>query len=179
MSDAPDPVRYGRVTGKFVQFLADSPDEGNRPDELPLVGTVRLEPLVSVVRWPTASPPRTAVVSPVQCPIIGGILYPPGTSWGELPDVDGVFVIATDQPDAQPATVQWQAVFSFQGVTARPPNVVFEVPAGGVVDLSTVIPANPAPGVVNVVTTQVAERAEQAAQQPSRPRPRLRRSSTT
>jgi len=54
---APDPVLYGRVTGKFVQFLADSPDTGTQPDELPLTGTVRLEPLVPIVRWPAATPP--------------------------------------------------------------------------------------------------------------------------
>lgn len=169
LADVPQPqVRYGRVVGRFVAFLADSPDEGNTPDEVPLSGRVTLVPRVHVVRWPTTVPPRVAVVERLECVVIDGDLYPPGTTPDDLPDEPGVWVVATEQPEGEPDHVQWSANFKLDGATGRgisaqPPNFTFEVPDQGTVDLSVVVPSSPVPGTVVVVSSEDRIRAEAAA----------------
>lgn len=158
MVDVPAVVQYGRITGRFERYDADSPDEGNAPDSHPLQGTVTLTPRAAVTRWPTAEPPRLAVVSTVTCRVVDGDLYPPV---GEEP---GVWVIATDQPQGLPTTIQWTASFQFKDVIVQPSAVVFNVPAGGAVDLATIVPASPEPGTVTVVSTESLQRAEDAAE---------------
>ena len=158
MSDVPDGVAYGRVIGRFVSFLADGPDEGDVPDEIPLSGDVVLTPRVSVVRWPTVVPPRMAVIQSLTPPIVGGVLSGPG-GVGE-----GVFVVATEQPHGEPSRVQWTASFRFSGVSPQPSPVTFEVPADGVVDLSTIVPVGPVPGTVTVVSHEDRVAAEAAAE---------------
>ena len=100
----------------------------------------------------------------MRCPLIDGHLYPPGTPLGgPFPPVPGVIVVASDQPAGLPTTVQWTASFSLENTSAQPNPVTFNVPANGVVDLTTVMPATPTPGTVVVVSTETAERAEAAA----------------
>ena len=164
MVNVPEEVQYGRVQAHLVAFIADTHDGDVVPDEVPLTGTVVLTPTVSAVRFPTTVPPRTAVVQPLRCPVIGGDLYPPGTPLeGPLPDTPGVVVVASDQPAGLPDTVQWTATFRLAGTRVRPGAVTFNVPANGVVDLATVLPSTPAPGTVVVVSTEDRERAEAAA----------------
>ena len=164
MVNVPDAVQYGRVQAHLVAFIADTQDEGVVPDEVPLEGVVVLTPTVGVVRFPTTVPPRTAVVQALRCPIIGGDLYPPDTPLeGPLPDTPGVVVVASDQPVGLPDIVQWTATFELVGARVQPGSITFEVPASGVVDLTTVMPATPTPGTVVVVSTESAERAEAAA----------------
>src|SRR5580765_6557005 len=129
MPDVPPEVLYGQVIGHFVKYIADTSDVANVPDEVPLTGKVTLSPLTPVMRWPTTSPPRMAVPDNVLCTLVGGDLTAPGGS-------GSVFVIASQQPDAEPTLCQWRATFAFDNVPAQPAQVVFEVPAGGVVDLS-------------------------------------------
>lgn len=149
MADVPEVVQYGQVVGRFVQFLADSSDPSAVPDEVPLSGTILLSPNVNTVQWPTATPPRMAVVSTIECMTdLGGNLV---TKDGQL-----VWVVASDQPNGEPDFIQWTAQFRFDGVVRNPPNVVFNVPAGGAVDLSIVVPAAPQTGVVTVVSHQDA-----------------------
>ena len=162
MAAVPSEVNYGRIRANFVAFIAD--DNGNVLEEVPLEGNVILTPTVGVLRFPSTSPPRTAVIQTLQCPVIGGILYPPGTPLGgPFPSQTGVAAVASDQPAGLPTTVQWTASFSLENTSAQPNPVTFEVPSGGVVDLTTVMPATPEPGIVVVVSTETAERAEAAA----------------
>ena len=162
MAAVPSEVNYGRIRANFVAFIAD--DNGNVLEEVPLEGNVILTPTVGVLRFPSTSPPRTAVIQTLQCPVIGGILYPPGTPLGgPFPSQTGVAAVASDQPAGLPTTVQWTASFSLENTSAQPNPVTFEVPSGGVVDLTTVMPATPEPGIVVVVSTEDRERAEDAA----------------
>ena len=162
MAAVPSEVNYGRIRANFVAFIAD--DNGNVLEEVPLEGNVILTPTVGVLRFPSTSPPRTAVIQTLQCPVIGGILYPPGTPLGgPFPSQTGVAAVASDQPAGLPTTVQWTASFSLENTSAQPNPVTFEVPSGGVVDLTTVMPATPEPGIVVVVSTESRDRAEAAA----------------
>ena len=164
MVNVPDMVQYGTVTARLVAFFADTLDDGDQIlDEIPMTGVVVLTPTVGVVRFPTTVPPRTAVVQALRCPIIGGDLYPPDTVVGALPAQPGVVVVASSQPVGLPDTVQWTATFELVGVRVQPRSITFEVPSGGVVDLTTVIPAAPTPGTVVVVSTESRDRAEAAA----------------
>ena len=173
MSDAPPEVRYGKVVGRFVRFVADGPDAGNAPDELPLEGTVILTPNVTAMRWAGTAPSRMAVIESLVCRIVNGDLCAPGS------ETPGVWVVATDQPDAAPSRVQWKATFVFRDLTTQPAPVLFEVPtsdpdnpASGIVDLSTILPVAPDPGVITVVSHEdriaaqaAADRAERTADQ--------------
>ena len=170
MAAVPSEVNYGRIRANFVAFIAD--DNGNVLEEVPLEGNVILTPTVGVLRFPSTSPPRTAVIQTLQCPVIGGILYPPGTPLGgPLPSQTGVAAVASDQPAGLPTTVQWTASFSLKNTSAQPNPVTFEVPSGGVVDLTTVMPATPEPGIVVVVSTESRDPGVPPAD-PMRPPPR-------
>ena len=165
MAAVPSEVNYGRITAHFVAFLADLEDDDLIPDEIPLNGTVILTPTVGILKFPNTVPPRTAVIQTVRCPLIEGHLYPPDTPIdGPFPPVPGVVVVASDQPAGLPDVVQWTASFSLENTSAQPNPVTFNVPANGVVDLTTVLPSTPAPGTVVVVSTETAERAEAAAE---------------
>jgi hypothetical protein len=142
--DAPAVVTYGQVKGRFVQYVADTTDVGNIPDEIPLEGRVTLTPLTSIVQFPSTVPPRMAVASTVQAVITAGDLK---SAQGQA-----LYVIATDQPAGIPNKVQWRAAFQLAGITTQPAPVVFDVPANGVVDLSLVVSVPAAPPVVTVVS---------------------------
>ena len=155
MPDVPAAINYGKVVGRFVSFYADTGDASDVPDEVALTGSVTLTPRATVLQVTGVTPPRTALAQTLTCPVVDGWLCAPGTS------TPGVFVIATDQPAAQPSTVQWQASFSFSGATL--PTVIFDVPTDGEVDLTTVVPATPASGTVTVVSHDDAVAAAAAA----------------
>lgn len=156
MADIPGVINYGQVVGRFVSFLADSGDSLSVPDEVPLNGTVTLTPRVSVLQIAGATPPRMALAQALSCPVVDGWLCPPGSS------TPGVWVIATDQPAAEPNTVQWQADFSFPG-NISPGSVIFNVPTSGTVDISLAVPISPAPGTVTVVSHEDALAAAASA----------------
>ena len=163
--NVPEGVAYGTVHGEFMSFAADmagtaaGPD--GVPDKIPMEGYVVLTPQVETVRWPSLVPPITAVIQDVRCPLIEGKLYPPGTTPESAASVTpGVVLVATEQPEALPSTVQYTLTFDLKGIKRQPNPVTFEVPSGGVVDLTTVIPATPVPGTVVVVSTESRDRAE-------------------
>lgn len=165
-ADVPDIVRRGQVRHHLVSFMADGPDNDQASDEQPLSGYVTLTPTVSQMKWPTADPPRTAVIQTLRCPVLDGWLYPPDTEdASDDPEAtSGVWIVATDQPEGLPDKVQWRASFELTGVKVQPAPVTFDVPDRGTVDLTTVLPAVPDPGVITVVSTVERERAEAAAE---------------
>jgi len=156
MADVPAVVQYGQVKGRFVSFRADSVDDGSTPDEVPLTGRVTLTPTVPYMRWRNTNPPRLSALEPIVCQIVDGDLKAPD-------GLGDVYVVATNQPDADPDTVQWTATFRFDNAPTQPTDTIFNVPAGGVVDLAVVIPAEEQPGVVIVVSAEDREAAEAAA----------------
>lgn len=155
MPDVPAQVLYGQVVGHFVKFIADTGDVGNVPDEVPLTGKVTLAPLTTVMRWATTTPPRLAVPDTIVCDVLGGDLAAPGGG--------SVYVIASQQPDAEPTLCQWKATFAFDGVKTQPVPVTFEVPSNGVVDLSQAIGLPPEPPVITVVSTESEAAAANSA----------------
>jgi len=148
-------VKYGQITGRFVQYVADTGDASNVPDEIPLEGTVTLTPLTKVIQFPTTTPPRMAVATPVEAMVVAGNLVSP--SGGAL------YVIATDQTAGVPPLVQWQATFSFNNVDTQPAPVTFNVPGGGVVDLALAISIPATPPAVIVVSHDDATAAAASA----------------
>ncbi|GAA4762727.1 SGNH/GDSL hydrolase family protein [Microbacterium gilvum] len=163
MADVPGVVRYGRIVGRFVRYLADSTDPGSAPDEIPLNGTATIRALVPVSKWPTANPKRTAIAEPYVCPVIDGELYPPGTEEGALPAERGLSVISSFQPEGEPDYFQWEAKFRFDGVTNPPATTTFDVPDGGEIDLADFIPAGGQASVVTVVSSEDRVAAEDAS----------------
>lgn len=167
-ANVPEGVPAGRITAYVTSFEADGSDPGmvpdDTPDSIPLDGTVTITPRVGTMKWPGLPKPQTSVMSALVCPVIDGDLYRPGTTLQNYQDVDpGVTVVATDQPDAQPSTVQYEVRWNLTGARVQPQTTPIDVPANGVVDLATVIPASPEPGTVQVTYTVDRERAEAAA----------------
>ena len=157
---------WGRVTAYVTSFVADGGTElpDGTPDAIPLDGTITLTPTVGVMVFPTLTPPQQAVIQSLQCPIIGGVLYAPGTTPENVGDRDpGVILVASEQPLGLPDRVQYNVTWALEGARVSPPPVTIDVPSQATVDLATVIPATPGPGTVIVVSTVDRERAEDAA----------------
>jgi hypothetical protein len=140
MADVPAEVGAGRIVGFFVSDIADGPDPGNRPDEVPLQGTITIMSTQPVVRYPGITKPRTAVAGRHVCPIIDGDIYPPGTTRDNLPPTPGVWVPATEQPHAEPNRAQYKAIVKLEGVEQQPVLPTFDVPNGDTVDLASSFP---------------------------------------
>lgn len=156
MADVPAQVNYGFITGRFVQFLADTSDLADVPDEVPLEGTATLTPTVSLMRFATTTPPRTAIISKIVCKIVAGNLVAPDGS-------TKLSVIASDQPAGDPNHLQWNVDIRLEGVTTQPAPITIEVPTNATIDLTTVIPSPPEPPAIIVVSSEDRELAEQAA----------------
>lgn len=170
LASVPDGVAYGVIHHHVTSFEGDGADHAEapdqRPDEIPMQGQVTITPTVGTMRWPLLDPPTTAVMARIVCPVIDGDLYPPNTTVEQVASgtaVKGVAVVATEQPSALPTTVQYRVEWNLTGARVQPSAVTINVPASGVVDLTTVIPAQAEPGTVIVTTTETAERAEAAA----------------
>ena len=166
LANVPEGIVWGRVTAYVTSFVADGdtalPD--GTPDAIPLNGTITLTPTVGVMVFPTLTPPQQAVIQSLACPVIGGVLYAPGTTPENVGDRDpGVILVASEQPLGLPDRVQYNVTWALEGARVSPPPVTIDVPSQGTVDLATVIPAKPGPGTVIVVSTVDRERAEDAA----------------
>ena len=164
LANVPEGIVWGRVTAYVTSFVADGgtalPD--GTPDAIPLNGTITLTPTVGVMVFPTLTPPQQAVIQSLACPVIGGVLYAPGTTPENVGDRDpGVILVASEQPLGLPDRVQYRVTWALEGAQVTP--VTIDVPSQGTVDLATVIPATPGPGKVVVVSTVDRERAEDAA----------------
>lgn len=154
MANAPSEINKGKVVANVVSFVADSLDEGDQPDMHGMNGMITLSPSVKVLKLAGTSPPLIALATQLVCPVFDGKMYAPGVTQTQVDDTDaeeGVWLIATDQPDAAPDTVQWTARFNITGVFPQPNEVSFNVPIDGTVDLANVIAASPETGTVNVL----------------------------
>ena len=165
MADLPK----GRITGRFMHITADSEDGDTNPDFTPAAGSVIIAPMVPVMRFPGQTPPLVGLMEPIICPVIGGLMYRPGTDATDVGDplTLGVTVPASDQPDGNPKVMLYEATFMFENRDIQPAPVAFMVPTDGVVDLSVPIPAAPEqPAIVAVsyVDASQAIAANAAAQ---------------
>ena len=165
MADLPK----GRITGRFMHITADSEDGDANPDFTPAAGSVIIAPMVPVMRFPGQTPPLVGLMEPIICPVIGGLMYRPGTDATDVGDplALGVTVPASDQPDGNPKVMLYEATFMFENRDIQPAPVAFMVPTDGVVDLSVPIPAAPEqPAIVAVsyVDASQAIAANAAAQ---------------
>ncbi|MGO2188911.1 MAG: hypothetical protein ACTH4Y_11785 [Microbacterium gubbeenense] len=123
---------------------------------------VTLTPDVGYMRLPGVVPSRVASIQSASCPIINGDVYPPDTTIENLPAIPGVVVMATEQPAGEPNRVNWTASISLSG-GASMGTIAIDVPSNGIVDLATIVPAVPQPGIIKVVSSEDRIGAELAA----------------
>ncbi len=164
--NVPAVVNYGKVRGYFVEFLADTADVGDEPDQRPLNGVVTLTPSVGSVKWAGTEPPRIAALSPVFCPVWNGYLCPPGTpdpGIGGVPAKTYVSITASEQPFGNPDVFAWTASFQLGGITSQPESVTFLLEPGGDVNLVQVQSEAAPTGTVIVVSEESRLAAEAAA----------------
>ena len=149
-------LTYGTVVGRFVEF-SDL--------ESPLSGKVIFTPTVSQMQFPSETPPVTALQQARVCPVIDGNLYDSTISNPTTDTPLGVSLLASDQPNALPSTVQYKVVFKLDNVTVQPSDVYIDVPANSTVDLANVIPAIDYTHLPVVVSQEERILAQQAAQE--------------
>lgn len=136
-----DNLPSGTIVGRFTRLVVSL--ESTR--ELPAVGTLFITPTVGNIRYDSLD--KLTLVETIQCHLNNnGELCGPGT------EVPGVKVLASDQPLGVPSRVLYRAVFNFKKVRANPSPIVFEVPASGTVDLTTIIPIKADYGTIQVLT---------------------------
>jgi len=136
----PGNVGYGTVTWHALAATGDSADPDSAPDGVPLVGlAVTFRASVQVCKNPTADPPVTILLQTVQATTDAS---------GQLVDAvtgaPGVVLVATDDEDLQPHGWTWTA--TIQSAQVSPITCTFALPAGGTVDLTTVVPVASNPG---------------------------------
>lgn len=107
MVTIPAEISYGHVVGRFIKAIDDSADVDRYPDGTPIAGTVTFTPTVPLVVATTATPPTTVFLEQITCSLDsdGFIIDSQGAQ--------GVYLVATDDPDVEPTTWTWAATFDF------------------------------------------------------------------
>lgn len=139
----PETILYGKVTGLFRQAVIDGADEDTLPDSTPAAGSVTFTPAVG--RLTVHNPePVTVVLQPIKAVLDSeGYLSTPA---GDR----GVYLIATGGQVTEPSDFTYQVDISIRGTRFTPFHI--EVPAGGHIDLSTLVPVAQSPGTVTIVS---------------------------
>lgn len=151
MTDIPESLKWGTVTGLFGSIGSDSVDDERAPDVTPLSGTVLLTPSVTWIQVPDEG---SFYLDTVSAALIDGVLFSP-----DEPDTPGVPLVATQQPGMLPEVVQWTAAFVFDEVTVQPPPILFDVPDGGEVHLSSQLGVEEQVPYVTVISTEALAEA--------------------
>jgi len=148
MVDIPAEVLWGQITGYFTQALADTSDVGTIPDAIPMSGSITITPSPNYIKFATTTPPQMITLRPVELVLENGYLKAPDAA-----NPDEVFVLASSQPAGSPTNVVWRVSFNFEGLASneQPADAIIDVPAGGVVNIVTAMPADPDPGISYVV----------------------------
>lgn len=166
MADVPAIAKYGKVIGYWSVTSTDTIDPGNAPDSIPLTGQITFIPQVEQVLWNT-DPSEITFIEEVVVRVYDGKIWPLDVDpVGPDPVPDGVWLLATNQPDGQPNTIQWRAVFLFDMVRRQPKDLIFNVATDPVVtDITMLLPTTPIPPVVYMVSNASAQAAAVSAQQ--------------
>lgn len=127
----------GKVVAEWHFGQPDGPDADSLPDVAPIVGTVTFTCSTTLIRIPG----KGASIVPV--PIVaefnsdGNLVVKGGTGVG-------VNLIATDSKDTNPNGFTWKADFDLRysatSLAVRIDSFNFQVPVGGTVDLTSVLP---------------------------------------
>lgn len=172
LSNIPDTIKYGKVYGHFISYEGNGGDLtiplDDIPDAVPLQGTAIFTPSEDLLKYPNMPEPTTVAMKVVRAPIINGYLYQSGTTLDMVDDniaIKGVSLVATDQPDALPDKLYYRVAINLIGVSRQPDSITIEVDSNEPIDLTQVLPVNPSPGKIPIVTTVDRERAEAAAKE--------------
>jgi hypothetical protein len=150
VNDLPSNVSYGTVVGRFLLAYADGVDSDQYPDGVPAKGTILFTPAPANIKDATAvvgtiPTPVTILPATIQCSLDsdGYLLGSDGTR--------GVRLVATDDPDLNPADWTWQVDYRLtdqDDVAVRGiPTHDIEVPGGQITDLTLVAPVAGSDGV--------------------------------
>lgn len=144
----PANVGSGLITGRLIRAVLDGVDVDRDPDGVPIEGaTITLTASVARVRNATAVPPVTIFLDRIECTTNsdGTLIGPDG--------VEGVRVVASDDPDLDPTGWTWRVSVSSPSITRVEWDIT--VPEGATVDLTAAIPVPSSPGT-EVVQWQAA-----------------------
>jgi hypothetical protein len=136
----PAAVQYGQVTWKAVLATADGVDVDGNPDAVPVTGTVKFTPSATVLLATGEVPPVT---------VFGTTLTYTLDSSGVLRDSEGrssITLVATDSAGLTPVGWTWDVTYLLNGGASRG-SFSFSLPAGTVVDLTSVAPVTASGGV--------------------------------
>jgi len=155
-------LTYGKVVGRFLAAVADSPADDNLyPDEIPLSGTVTFTPSVKAMLVGDALPdPATVLPTPIVTTL-------DAQGYISINGVRGVFLLATDSEAVNPTDFTYKVSFNnLRYGTAAPmsyPAFNITVPAGSIRDLTTISPVPAANGSVVVRDESVVVNAQNIA----------------
>lgn len=161
----PTNVSTGKVAGRFIVGVADGPDPDDEPDALPARGKITFTSSVPYLPSPTAAPSPATVL---KVPIIAvlddeGFLCTPDPADPSKAGQRGIRLIATDDPDLSVQGWTWTVTYAFEAVNGVRPSIqshAMALPAGAVVDLTSVVKVPSSTGI----GTEQAEALVSAAQ---------------
>jgi hypothetical protein len=136
----PAAVDYGQVKWRAVSAIADGIDADGEPDATAVTGTVKFAPSATVLLAVDEADPITVFGTTVTYSL---------DSDGVLRDSQGrdlITLVATDSAGLSPQGWTWRATYTLDGGASRG-SFSFALPAGTVVDLTTVAPVSASNGV--------------------------------
>jgi len=153
--------------GQFLVGVLDGSDADTDQDYVPAVGTVTLTPSIPYTPNVTAGPNPVTMLLPPVTAVIDDQGYLSTPAQGTLtPAYRGVWLTATDDPDLSVTGWTWTASYKLSpvnGSTLALPSHSFVIPAGGTLDLSTVVAVPSSPGLGTEQAEALAASAQAAA----------------
>lgn len=129
-------LQFGKVTGRFVAVVADSPEDSDSdPDVVPLQGVVTFTLKAPALLVPDAEPfPMTALPAPVSATL-------DNEGYLTLNGIRSVTLLASNGQH-NPTSTTYEVKFSLKHGTISVPYSTFNisVPAGETINLTTVAP---------------------------------------
>ena len=174
MTQLPSNISYGTIVGQYIASVADSNDIDDKPDAVPLGGTITFIPTATSVKNATASPnPVTIVKTPVE-----GILDDEGYLCSKQLDPEtgkprrGLVLIANDDPDLNPTGWNYTVVYNLTlngKAVSSPSKHNIDVKTDVIGDLTLLAPVSAANGVP-IIQGPRGERGPQGIPGPEGPR---------
>lgn len=125
-----------QIVGRFMRAVVDGTDPDTDPDGIPVEG-LRVEFTASVPVVRNVAAAVTIFLDKITCTTdADGVLVSDGQP--------GVFLVASDDPDLDPRGWTYKVTLSAPSISQL--SFSFVAPAGGVLDLTTVVPVPQNPG---------------------------------